>query len=198
MRIARRYLVLVALAGSCAGAWAAGDPVAGERKAKVCVACHGVGGRSTTETIPKLSGQLPGYIVRAVVEFQSGIRSDPTMSGMSGLLANPQDLEDIAAYFGSQPPMKGEAGAAAEAARGEALFTRGRCSYCHGDGGKRFAPFLPVVPVIGGQHEAYLVKAIKDIRDGKRPGDAYEMMKQTVSEMSDAEIEAIAQYLSGL
>jgi cytochrome c553 len=194
----RRGLAALALLCVGQGASAAGDPVAGEQKAAMCTQCHGVGGRSTTETIPMLSGQLAGYIVRAVIEFQNRIRGDPMMSGMSSLLQSPQDLEDIAAYFASQPPMKGTPKSGERVEQGEALFTRGRCNFCHGDGGKRFAPFQPVVPVIGGQHKTYLVKAIKDIRDGKRPGDPYDMMKQTVAELSDEQIEAIAEYLSSL
>jgi cytochrome c553 len=190
--------IAFALIYACGTALAAGDPAAGEQKSVLCVGCHGVTGRSTEEDIPKLSGQLAGYIVRATLEFQSGIRNDPMMSSISNMLRDPKDLEDIAAYFSSQLPMKGQPTTGALARQGERLFTSGRCNYCHGEGGKRFAPFAPVVPTIGGQHKTYLIKAMKDIRDDKRPGDAYDMMKRTVAEMSDTEIEAVAEYLSGL
>jgi len=177
---------------------AGGDPAAGEHKAALCAGCHGSAGRSTVENTPKLSGQLAGYIVRATNEFQNGIRNDPTMNVISNMLLEPKDLEDIAAYFASQPSMKGQSTSGTLARQGEVLFTSGRCNYCHGEGGKRFSPFAPVVPAIGGQHKTYLVKAMKDIKEGRRPGDDYDLMKQTLAEMSDNEIEAIATYVSGL
>ena len=177
---------------------AAGDPIAGEQKALLCVTCHGASGRSTVPNIPKLSGQMENYIVRATEEFQSGIRTSPVMSDISAMLKNPVDLEDIAAYFASQPIMTGTPRDSALAQRGEALFTSGRCNYCHGEGGKRFAPFKMAVPVIGGQHKTYLIIAMRDIRDAIRPGDDYDLMKQTLEEMTEQDIEAIAEYLSGL
>ena len=178
--------------------FAEGDPVAGEQKALLCESCHGKGGHSTDPAFPKLAGQNANYIIRAAIEFQNGIRNNPMMSGISTILKNPQDIEDIAAYLSSQKPMAGKPTGSDLAIQGEKLFTSGRCNYCHGEGGKHYAPFMPVVPVIGGQHKEYLVKAIKDIRDGNRPGDIYDLMKKTVSEMSGTEIEAIAEYLSGL
>ena len=54
------------------------------------------------------------------------------------------------------------------------------------------------VPVIGGQHKTYLIIAMRDIRDAKRPGDDYDLMKRTLEEMTEQDIEAIAEYLSGL
>jgi len=67
--------------------------------------------------------------------------------------------------------MRGKGGDSELKSEGEKLFTTERCNYCHGDGGKRFAPFAGSPPVIGGQHKTYLIKALQDIRDGKRPGD---------------------------
>jgi len=177
---------------------AAGDPVAGEQKAMLCAACHGATGRSTVVTIPKLSGQLVGYIVRATIEFQNGIRQSPMMTGISTMLKNPEDLEDIASYFASQPVMKGQNNDSNQFANGEILFSSGRCNYCHGEGGKRFAPFKSAVPIIGGQHKTYLIKAMQDIRDGNRPGDVYDLMQQTLKEMTEPEIDAIAEFLSAL
>ena len=194
----RIFIGLLLWLCSSQSAPADGDSVAGERKSLVCAGCHGVTGRSTIGHIPKLAGQLSGYIVRAATEFQTGIRHDPMMSAISGMLKDPQDLMDIAAYYSSQPRMHGQPTTGALARQGEALFTSGRCNYCHGDGGRRYAPFAPVVPVIGGQNKVYLIKAMQDVRDAKRPGDIYDLMKRTLGEMSNEEIEAIAEYLSGL
>ncbi len=174
-----------------------GDPELGKQKALLCSACHGIDGNSSDQNIPKLAGQLEDYIVLAATEFQQGIRKDPTMSNMAASIGDVKNLEDIAAYFSSLPKMKGLGGANNDTSEGAELFTSERCNYCHGDGGKRFAPFQEnIPPVIGGQHKPYLIKAMKDIRDDKRPGDIYGLMPRLIGELSDAQIEAIAEYLS--
>lgn len=120
------------------------------------------------------------------------------MSGISNVVENTQDLENIAAYFSAQPTMRGAGGASQLKREGETLFTTERCNYYHGDGGKRFAPFSGSSPVIGGQHKTYLIKAIQDIRDGKRPGDVYGLMVKILGTLSDKQIDTIAEYLSAL
>ena len=175
----------------------AGDPVLGKQKAQLCFGCHGADGNSPDQNIPKLAGQLPNYIVLAVTEFQQGIRKDPTMSSMAPLIGDAKNLEDIAAYFASQPRMQGLSTVNNATSEGAKLFTSERCNYCHGDEGKRYAPFQEnIPPVIGGQHKPYLIKAMKDIRDGKRPADVYGLMPNLFGEISDEQIEAIAEYLS--
>lgn len=174
-----------------------GDPVLGKQKSKLCSQCHGTDGNSPDENIPKLSGQLEDYIVLAVTEFQQGIRKNPMMSNMATLIRNDEDLEDIAAYFATQPKMQGQSTDDNVVGEGARLFTSERCNYCHGEGGKRYAPFREnIPPVIGGQHKAYLIKAMNDIRAEKRPGDIYNLMVRILNDLSDEEIEAIAEYLS--
>jgi len=174
-----------------------GDPVLGKQKSLLCSQCHGITGNSPDKNIPKLSGQLEDYIVLAVIEFQQGIRNDPTMSNLASVVQNEKDLEDIAAYFASQPRMQGKSKDNNTTSKGEELFTSERCNYCHGDGGKRYAPFQEnIPPVIGGQHKSYLIKAMNDIKAGKRPGDIYELMPKLLGELTEEQIEAIAEYLS--
>ena len=176
-----------------------GDPVLGKQNAQLCSGCHGMDGNSVNQNIPKLAGQLEDYIVLAATEFQQGIRKDPTMSAMAPLIGDVKNLMDIAAYFSSQPKMQGLGGANNDTSKGAALFTSERCNYCHGDEGKRYAPFQDnIPPIIGGQHKPYLIKAMKDIRDSKRPGDIYGLMPRLIGELSDAQIDAIAEYLSQL
>ena len=176
-----------------------GDPSAGKQKVMLCAQCHGVDGRSTDPKIPKLSGQLSDYIIQATLEFQKGIRRDPVMSSMANVIQNLQDLEDIATYYSLRVTMKGKSVVNTQTKKGEALFTSERCNYCHGEGGKRFAPFkMRSAPIIGGQHKTYLIKALNDIKNGKRPADTYDMMKNLLAELSADDINAIAEYLSSL
>jgi len=177
-----------------------GDSAAGQHKADMCIECHGADGISSDPSIPKLSGQIAHFIVLEVTEFQEGTRRNERMSKISRMIQSEQDLEDIAAYFASRPMMKGQPTGSKLASDGEGLITRARCNYCHGEGGKFFSPFVPYPPppLIGGQHKTYLIKAMKDIRDGNRPADAYGLMMDDLSQLSDVQIDSIAEYLSGL
>lgn len=177
----------------------AADPARGEKKSAVCITCHGEAGRGTDPTVPIIRGQLAGYIIVATMEFTTGTRSNPKMDDILHLFDNPDDLQDIAEYFSSLPRIKGTPTGSDLEKEGEELFTRGRCNYCHFVDGKRFAPFQsdPPPPYITGQHKTYLIKAIRDVRDGRRPTDPYGLMREDVSKFSDHQIEAIAEYLSG-
>jgi cytochrome c553 len=86
----------------CAGvAQAAGDPVAGQKKAETCMGCHGVPGyrnASPPYHVPKLGNQHPEYIVAALKAYKSGERDHPTMHAQAATLSD-EDMADIAAYF---------------------------------------------------------------------------------------------------
>lgn len=53
-------------------------------------------------------------------------------------------------------------------------------------------------PVIGGQHKDYLVKQLTDFNTGTRKNDPAGMMGTLAQLMTSEEIEAVAEYLSGL
>jgi cytochrome c553 len=96
-------LVLVAAALVFAGAAAGADLQAGQTKAKeVCQACHGMDGNSQTPDYPKLGGQYPDYLAKALRDYKSGARKNAIMAGFAGSLSR-QDIENVAAYYASQP-----------------------------------------------------------------------------------------------
>ncbi len=66
------------------------------------------------------------------------------------------------------------------------------CSGCHGLNG---VSGNALYPNLAGQKEAYLAKAIKDYRDGRRK-DA--MMEGMVKGMSDADVADLAAHYAGL
>ncbi len=81
-----------------AGMAHAGDPVAGEAKARMCMACHGAQGISPADIWPNLAGQKKGYLVKQIKAFKAGTRVDPSMAPMVMSLSD-QDMEDIAAFY---------------------------------------------------------------------------------------------------
>jgi cytochrome c553 len=67
-----------------------------------CSGCHGVGGKSAIPTYPSLakSARPDLDVVKALKDFQSGARKDPTMSAMAPLAAGQEQA--IADYLAGQ------------------------------------------------------------------------------------------------
>lgn len=83
----------------------AADVAAGQAKVKqVCQACHGIDGNSQVADYPKLGGQYPDYLEKALRDYKSGARKNPIMAGFAATLTA-KDIEDVAAYYASQPPV---------------------------------------------------------------------------------------------
>ncbi len=183
-----------------------GDAKAGKAKSELCHGCHGVDGMSIDPTtFPNLAGQYAGYIFKQVQDFQLGNRQDDTMSAMAAMVTSKEDLRDIAVYFQSQKKMKGKPTSTALAKQGAKIFKDGvaksgvyGCVNCHGKDGKGKGPNNSLFPVIGGQTKAYLVKQLNDLKSGKRKNDPAGMMGDIAKKLSDKDIQAVAEYLSGL
>lgn len=81
----------------------AGNPVAGQSKTEMCAGCHGIPGWRTAYPevygVPKIGGQHPAYIVKALQEYRNGDRSHPSMRAVAASLSD-QDMADLAAYYG--------------------------------------------------------------------------------------------------
>ncbi len=79
-----------------------GNPQVGKQKTQMCEGCHGIPGYRTAYpvvySVPKLGGQTPGYIVKALQDYRSGARKHPSMDAVAGSLAD-QDIADLAAYY---------------------------------------------------------------------------------------------------
>ena len=87
-----------------AGAAVAADLANGEAKVKqICQACHGLDGNKTlTPDYPKLGGQYPDYLAKALRDYKSGQRKNAIMQGMAASLST-KDIDDISAYYAGQP-----------------------------------------------------------------------------------------------
>ena len=105
--MSRPFLITLVAAlaiGNAAGASAA-DVAAGKAKAtEVCAACHGAEGNSASADFPKIGGQYGDYLAKALRDYKSGQRKNAVMAGFAQALSK-QDIENLAAYYGSQPPV---------------------------------------------------------------------------------------------
>jgi cytochrome c553 len=102
-----RHLLLAAMMAALSiGVQAAeGSAAAGKANTSACIGCHGIPGYRTSfpevYSVPKLGGQHPAYIVRALQAYKAGERSHPSMQGIAGSLSE-QDMADLAAYYGGE------------------------------------------------------------------------------------------------
>ena len=180
---------------------AQGDPAAGQAKSALCASCHGVDGNSDLSVNPKIAGQNYNYIVKQLQDYKSGARANATMSAMVAALSE-QDMMDIAAWFSSQEVIL--LGANVETLElGERIYRAGvkelsvaACSACHSPtgGGNGPAGF----PSLSGQHPEYTLMQLKAFRAGERQNDSSAMMRSVVERLTDAELSALANYVSGL
>src|SRR5438876_2287182 len=97
-------LSLVLVSCALASNFYAGDAAKGQQKAaQVCVACHGAdGNKPSAPDQPVLAGQYYDYLVQALGDYKNGRRTNPIMKGFAAQLSK-QDIEDVAAWFSSQP-----------------------------------------------------------------------------------------------
>jgi cytochrome c553 len=72
------------------------------------------------------------------------------------------------------------------------------CKNCHGITGKGKEPHNPTFSVIGGQRKEHLLKQLASFRKGDRDNSLGGVMNITVQQLNDAEIESLADYISGL
>ncbi len=177
----------------------AGNVAAGKTKAAMCAACHGSNGNSLVPIYPSLAGQSANYIAKQLADFKSGNRKDPVMAGMVAALTA-EDMNDLAAYFAVQSAKPGT-GEANES--GHKLYLGGdaakgvtACVACHGVAGKgmKQAGF----PSVTGQNKDYLKKQLASFRDASRGNDNNGIMRNIAIKLSDADIEAVAQYISSM
>ena len=177
-----------------------GDPVAGQTESVLCQGCHGAEGISFVDLIPDLAGQQAPYIAKQLRDFQSGARTHQVMSPISKTISD-SDLADIASYFASLKKMQGDGSGANPVAaklflKGDAARGIPACASCHGANGK--APVIATYPVIGGQHQAYLRIQLLHWRSGDRSNSPDGAMNKAAINLSDGEVDALADYLSGL
>ncbi len=195
-----------------ATATAAGDPARGEALSATCTACHGQDGNGTAPSFPKLAGLGERYILNQLIDIKTLDRVVPEMAGLLDNMSE-QDLADLAAYYDAQTmqlsgakeqSVKVYTGEEVDGvALGEMLYRAGNleekipaCAGCHSPRGQGNEP--AAFPRLGGQYPQYIEKQLRDFRAGDRTNDEAMMMRTIASKMSDAEIQAVANYISGL
>jgi cytochrome c553 len=181
-----------------------GNPIAGKQKSDVgrCQECHGADGLSSDPKIPNHAGQYAGYLIKQLNNFQAGERRHQVMDIMAEDLTA-TDINDIAAYFASQKVMQGDGDG--DNSVGNNLFINGdkardipACASCHGEKGKGRVADNVTYPVIGGQRRIYLRTQLVNWKLGERTNSPNGVMNKIAKSLTDNEIDALVNYVSGL
>lgn len=94
-----RFLFAACAAGAAFGVQAA-DVAKGQQLARQCVECHGKDYASPVDpAYPKLAGQYPDYLAKALRDYQTGARKNAIMAGIAKPLTR-NDINDLSAYLG--------------------------------------------------------------------------------------------------
>lgn len=188
-------ILVAAFSAGVAAADRAPEQIVAER----CRNCHGPEGRSSNPDFPKLAGQNADYLTRQLANFKTGVRTSELMQQEVARLTG-GEMRALALYFSAKEIEPEPIADRARAEAGRKLYFSGdaengvtACVSCHGPEG-RGAMYLPR---IAGQHARYLVAQLHAFRNQSRVAPDM-VMHSVIQNVSDAGIDAVAQFLSGM
>ncbi len=206
-------LRLAALIFVCALPWAPAKaedntqpPDTIEARAAACAPCHGDHGEGAkNDYFPRLAGKPAGYLYNQLVAFRNGRRKYPPMNYLLEFMPDPF-LHAIADYFAGQrpplPPVTPPKVGKDVLALGKSLVTHGdpkreipACAGCHGP---NFTGQEPAIPGLLGLQPNYITAQLGAWRYGNRTGIAPDCMQIVAGHLTEADLTAVAAYLSTL
>ena len=167
----------------------------------LCIACHAIDGNSAIPSNPKLAGQHADYLSRQLEYFKKGIRENAVMQGMVANLST-KDFDNLGHYFENQTLKLSSAKSNGKGSLGEKIFRAGiadkklpACASCHGPSGHGIPGQFPR---LNAQHSDYTISQLNAYKNGLRKNEAAKMMATIAQRLSDAEMQAVADYIEGL
>jgi cytochrome c553 len=164
-----------------------------------CFVCHGADGEGSSPLFPRLAGQNATYIARQLADYKSGRRKSSQMQPMVAELSA-ADFAALGTFFASKPPRAHAVADAALAEQGKVLYEQPiagnasmSCSRCHGSGGEGAED----QPRLAGQHAQYIENQLRQFNKRERTNDNA-TMQNIAARLSEAQMRALAAYLSGL
>lgn len=179
---------------------AADLPTAGE----TCTDCHGKDGLSDDSSVPIIAGasafflenQLFIYMEEARPCAVSAFESEGDVGAASHCAVaqalSEDEIVELAEYYSEQPFQPAEQPVDAALAEQGASIHQRACDKCHTEGG---GLALDDAGILAGQWKPYLVEQMELYRAGERWQP--EKMQPTMEELSDADIEALAEFYAG-
>ena len=185
---AATIIVLVFLATAVQAA--EGDTERGRQIAYSCLGCHGIEGYRNaypSYRVPKLGGQKAAYLVVALEGYKAGSRQHTTMQGQEQSLSE-KDIADVSAYLAT---LNAE-GVTAGGSGAPAFDKAAACAACHGQNG---ISVNATWPTLAGQYEDYLLKSLRQYRDGTRTDP---VMSAQAALIAEEDVARLARYFAGL
>jgi cytochrome c553 len=181
-----------------------GNVTDGQKKAVMCIGCHGIVGYQASfpeiHKVPMIAGQNAEYIAAALAAYKKGERKHPSMRGVAGSLSE-QDMLDLGAFY--QQQAKDAPAVAAKTApepspKVAELLKKAACISCHGDNFSK--PISPAYPKLAGQHADYLYVSLKAYQITKNPqlGRGNAIMGGMAGQYTRAELKLMADYIATL
>lgn len=168
-----------------------------QERLELCSGCHTPDGNSVLPDHPKLSGLDAKYLARQLKDFKTGDRTNDIMSGIIGMV-DESEFKALAEYFSEQKRSDGVTEKPELAAQGKQIFDEGiigsavpACSGCHNEDGSGTNKY----PRLNGQNPLYVKNQLMNFKTEVRKNDAKSVMRAVAKRMSDAEIEAVSEYI---
>ncbi|MBD8066101.1 c-type cytochrome [Devosia sp. PTR5] len=171
-----------------------------------CATCHGTPGqplnpiyRNMLPNPPDLTGAFSHYSAEELFWI---VKNGLKFTGMPAWAGEGRSDEvwSVVAYLKQlhQTPLSGETRPEPtlprqQEVRGLGTLPLENCVRCHGDA--QTGPVSALVPTLQNLPQAYLKRALEEYRAGTRPSG---IMEPVAYEMTDAEIEKLAEYYTGL
>jgi len=161
-----------------------------------CNRCHGQNGVSTAQSVPTIAGISQPVAVDALKAFKSKTRpcreTHGNMCDIASKLSD-ADITALAEHYSQLPYVHMRQPVdAAEAAAGKAIAQH-QCEICHTKGG---TDPTDDAGLLGGQPLGWLKGAIADVKDGKMAQP--KMMRAKTMNLSDSDVQALAEYYASL
>jgi cytochrome c553 len=189
----------------------AGDVEKGKALASAtgCMGCHGADGNSPAPSFPKIAGLGSKYLFKQLKDVRDGNRVIASMAGLVDNYNNEQ-LKDLSAFYNAQTlqisgakplEVRVNAGIKVDGLKlGAQVYRDGNfetnvpsCIGCHSPRGLGNEP--AGYPRLGGQYAEYIALQLRAYRDGERE---HEIMNKVAKNMTNAEIDSVANFIAGL
>ncbi len=171
-----------------------------DKNVPACMNCHGANGNSGGGENPKLAGQHSGYIIKQMANFKDKTQRKHAVMSPIAMRLNEEDIANIAAYLSAQKIKVGASKTEQSINLGQKIYRGGisetkvpACASCHSPNG---AGIPSQYPRLGGQSYAYVKGQMQGFKNNTRNNST--IMSEIAIRMTDKEIEAVSDYISGL
>ena len=175
-------------------------------KTDYCKTCHGIEGQGFRGSfpMPRLAGQQPEYIANQLLAFIDKRRTNPVMFGVAHVL-DAAMVKALSEYFKNLDPKPLGGASKGNVSEGKKIFEEGLpsanippCASCHGPDAKGADAF----PRLAGQLPDYILRKLtnweKERGQNKEQPDTSAIMQPIAHDLSEAQINAVAAYVSQL